>query len=530
LADDSNLYRGRLAPSPTGLLHVGHARTFWTAAQRAADHGGQLILRNEDLDHQRCRPEFVEAMIEDLRWLGISWTEGPDCGGPHAPYTQCERRSFYLEAWRRLRDGGWIYPCTCSRKDVAQAAAAPNDADDEPLYSGKCRPHSVPPLPQSARQEWGTRSAENPAGVNWRFRVPDGEEITFTDPNLGPQRFTAGTDFGDFIVWRRDDVPAYQLAVVVDDAAMRITEVVRGADLLKSTARQILLYRALGLTPPDFYHCDLVRDEAGVRLAKRHDALSIRKLREMGATPGQVRAGVYNLASAMNDHPSASPAPRKLIIAIDGPAGAGKSTLASRLARKLGYVNLESGAMYRALALLAIENDTSFDDEAALVGLAEGARIQLEPTVGGNRTLLNGVDVSSRIRERDVTEGASRVSVHPKVREWMVAHQRAMGAGGGVVMEGRDIGTKVFPDADLKIFLDADPVVREQRRMVQQNIAGEVAANVAAELRERDRRDRTRAASPLVAAADAVTINSSAMTEDEVLARVEQLADERMRP
>src|SRR5262249_12476343 len=151
----------------------------------------------------------------------------------------------------------------------------------------------------------------------------------------------------------------------------------------------------------------------------------------------------------MNHH-STSPSARKLIIAIDGPAGAGKSTIASRLARKLEYVNLESGAMYRALALRAIETDTSVDDEAALVKLAENLNLQLEPTLGGNRTLLNGRDVSARIRERDVTEAASRVSVHPKVRAWMVAHQRAMGAGGGVVMEGRDIGTKVFPDADLK--------------------------------------------------------------------------------
>jgi cytidylate kinase len=226
---------------------------------------------------------------------------------------------------------------------------------------------------------------------------------------------------------------------------------------------------------------------------------------------------------------SARPAARKLIIAIDGPAGAGKSTIASRLARKLGYVNLESGAMYRALALKAIDHDISFDDEPALVKLAEESRIQLEPTLGGNRTLLDGHDVSSRIRERDVTEAASRVSVHPKVRAWMVARQREMGAGGGVVMEGRDIGTKVFPDADLKIFLDADPVVREQRRMEQQKIKGEVAANVAADLRERDHRDRTRKTSPLQAAADAIVIDSTKLGEDEVLAQVEELAASRLK-
>src|ERR1700719_113079 len=221
--------------------------------------------------------------------------------------------------------------------------------------------------------------------------------------------------------------------------------------------------------------------------------------------------------------------PKRLIIAIDGPAGAGKSTLASRLARKLGYVNLESGAMYRALALKAIDNDLSLDDETALVKLAQDSRIRLEPTLGGNRTLPDGHDISARIRERDVTEAASRVSVHPQVRAWMVARQREMGADGGIVMEGRDIGTKVFPDADLKIFLDADPVVREQRRMQQQQIKGEVAANVAADLRERDRRDRTRAASPLMAAEDAVVIDSSKLSEDEVLARVEELAKNKLK-
>jgi glutamyl-tRNA synthetase len=269
-------YRGRIAPSPTGYLHLGHARTFLIAAQRAREADGTLILRNEDLDPDRCRPEYVTAMFEDLRWLGIQWSEGPDCGGPYAPYSQSERRDQYLAVWKQLRDGGFIYPCTCTRKDLAMAATAPNDADDEPIYPGNCRTRN------------DGQNFRAPAGVNWRFRVPDGEAITFTDEHLGAQRYLAGRDFGDFVIWRRDDVPAYQLAVVADDHAMQITEVVRGADLLKSTARQLLLYRALALDPPQFYHCDLVRDENGVRLAKRHDALSIRTLREKGFTADQV--------------------------------------------------------------------------------------------------------------------------------------------------------------------------------------------------------------------------------------------------
>jgi CMP/dCMP kinase len=221
--------------------------------------------------------------------------------------------------------------------------------------------------------------------------------------------------------------------------------------------------------------------------------------------------------------------PRKLIIAIDGPAGVGKSTIASRLARKLGYVNLESGAMYRALALKAIERDISFDDERALADIAHESHIKLEPTLGGNRVLLDGRDVTHRLRETDVSEGASRVSVHPSVREWMVARQRELGAEGGVVMEGRDIGTKVFPGAEVKVFLDADPVIREQRRMLQQHARGASAESMAAELRERDRRDRTRANSPLEPASDAVVLDSSAMSEEEVLHRVEALVEDKLR-
>ena len=291
-------YRGRLAPSPTGYLHVGHARTFWAAYERARRADGTLVMRIDDLDPDRSRPEFTRAAIDDLRWLGIDWDEGPDTGGPLAPYQQSQRAEVYRAAWRRLGEGGFLYPCRCSRKDLAAALSAPHesarpthdfgvptdrswsvrwhDPDDEPVYPGTCR---------SLHAADSESSALN---ANWRFRVPDGEAIEFVDLNLGPQRLVAGVDFGDFVVLRRDGVASYQLACVADDIAMKITEVVRGTDMLKSTARQILLYRALGSKAPAWFHCPLVLDAQGNRLAKRHAAQSVRALRERGLTPAQV--------------------------------------------------------------------------------------------------------------------------------------------------------------------------------------------------------------------------------------------------
>jgi glutamyl-tRNA synthetase len=294
----SSPYIGRLAPSPTGLLHLGHAATFRAAFTRARDANGTLLLRNEDLDPQRSRPEYIYAMLEDLAWLGIAWQP--------PMLSQSTRLVAYRAALEQLLAAGRIYPCRCTRRDLAQMMHAPHDEDDEPIYDGRCRPDEIGagcPRSDGPPSDVGLFDRH----ANYRFRVPDGETIRFLDRNLGPQSFTAGSSsgspenaFGDFLIWRRPlssdpadiGLPSYQLACVVDDAHQRITEVVRGADLLKSTARQILLQRALGLPPVDYFHTALLRDAHGIRLAKRHDALAIRTLRNQGLTPDQVLAHI----------------------------------------------------------------------------------------------------------------------------------------------------------------------------------------------------------------------------------------------
>jgi glutamyl/glutaminyl-tRNA synthetase len=269
-------YTGRLAPSPTGHLHLGHARTFKIAADRARAAGGRLLLRIDDLDTARCRHAFVESALEDLAWLGLA-TEPP-------VYFQSTRLPLYRDALARLRAANLIYPCHRSRRDLAGALSAPHEGnvpDDEPLYPAEWRPAPDAPLP-----------ALDSAGLalNWRFRVPDGDTVSFNDALAGPQSAVAGRDFGDFLVWRKDGLPSYQLACAVDDAALCVTEVVRGADLIRSTFRQLLVLRALDATAPSFAHAPLMLDESGARLAKRHDALALRTLRAQDLTPEAVLA------------------------------------------------------------------------------------------------------------------------------------------------------------------------------------------------------------------------------------------------
>lgn len=271
LMNSPSTYRGRLAPTPTGDLHLGHARTFYQAWKRARDVNGILFLRMEDLDLNRCKPHFAQGMLEDLQRLGLNWDGEPVYQSRHAEQ--------YLHTWQILKAQGSIYPCTRSRKEI-QSLPRPSQQDEqdaEPIIPPEWRP------PSGAEQVY-----DRPDGVTWRFRVPDGEVIRFTDAVCGDITLTAGRDFGDFSVWRRDNIPSYELSVVVDDIRQQITEVVRGQDLLRSTARQLLLYRALGATPPAWCHQPLVRDSEGTRLSKRSHSQALRTLLDAGKTPSEL--------------------------------------------------------------------------------------------------------------------------------------------------------------------------------------------------------------------------------------------------
>jgi glutamyl-tRNA synthetase len=270
--------RGRFAPSPTGDLHLGNARTALLAWLQARSAGGRFVLRVEDLDAGRVRPGIMRAQMDDLRWLGLDWDEGPDVGGPFASYVQSERKERYRSALEKLAEQGLLFECFCSRREIGAAASAPHAADEEgPAYPGRCR--ALQP------EELAMRRARGPSAL--RFVTAPGE-VAFHDQLLGDIAFHPARDTGDFVVRRKDGVAAYQLAVVVDDAAMEITHVLRGADLLSSTARQLLLYRALGLSPPRWIHVPLLLGPDGERLAKRHGAVTLREQRESGLSPAAV--------------------------------------------------------------------------------------------------------------------------------------------------------------------------------------------------------------------------------------------------
>jgi glutamyl-tRNA synthetase len=266
------VYVGRLAPSPTGLLHLGHARTFLVAWWRARSSGGKLLLRLEDLDGPRAKPEMVQAALEDLRWLGLDW-DGPD-------YLQSSGVAEIAEAAAELEARGHAYACTCSRSDVRTAQSAPQLGESEPRYPGTCRD-------KYASLAAAEASSGRAAGL--RLRVPSGE-VNVEDQLLGERRFDVQGEVGDFLIAKRDRAPAYQLAVVIDDARQGVTEVVRGEDLLPSAARQRLLQQALGLPGVRYLHVPLVLDESGRRLAQRHDDLSLRELREGGTDPRAIVA------------------------------------------------------------------------------------------------------------------------------------------------------------------------------------------------------------------------------------------------
>ncbi len=268
--------RGRFAPTPSGQLHLGNARTALLAWLQARRTHGSFILRMEDIDKPRSRPHLAAQILDDLRWLGLDWDEGPDTGGPYAPYTQSEREELYQQALDRLRTTGHLYPCYCSRAEIMAIASAPHGLSEEgPVYPGTCR-HLTP----AERAERASRGKE----PSLRFAIPEDEPLAFHDLLAGPQAYPPGHG-GDFVIRRADGIIGYQLAVVVDDALMQVTDVLRGWDLLDSTPRQILLYRALGYQPPRFAHVPLLFGPDGTRLSKRHGAVTLAGVRAAGTRP-----------------------------------------------------------------------------------------------------------------------------------------------------------------------------------------------------------------------------------------------------
>jgi len=292
--------RGRLAPSPTGALHLGNARSFLIAWLSIRSRQGSLLLRMEDLDHPKVKPQAAAQVLEDLRWLGLDWDEGPDRGGPFAPYVQSSRRENYAAALAQLQAMGMVYPCVCSRRDVESGQSAPHAGEHGPAYDGACRgrfatyDEAANTLPAGRLPAWrfrvtGLQGADFPnMGKSGGGRCAVGAEVVFTDGFHGPQCENIAETSGDFVIARHPQGAGYMLAVVVDDAAMGVTEVLRGDDLLTATHRQLLLYRALGLTPPRFIHVPLVVSPDGRRLAKRHGDTRITTLRQQGLRASQI--------------------------------------------------------------------------------------------------------------------------------------------------------------------------------------------------------------------------------------------------
>ena len=298
---------GRYAPSPTGALHLGNLRTALLAWLCARHGGGRYILRVEDLDLPRVRPGATGGMLADLRWLGLEWDEGPDAGGPYGPYFQSARQALYDAALARLRDAGLVYPCYCTRAELARLASAPQAGDDAPRYPGTCR--NLTDAERRARGAAGRRPA-------LRFRAPDAP-IRIRDTLHGEQVESVAETVGDFLVRRSDGIVAYQLAVVVDDALMGITQVVRGDDLLASTARQLALYAALGYPlPREYVHVPLLLDAAGARMAKREGAMGLDPLRERCARPEKV---LGMLAASCGLWPAGRPASLDELLAAFAP-------------------------------------------------------------------------------------------------------------------------------------------------------------------------------------------------------------------